>query len=169
MFENPSPKGDEQKANVEAEPVEANVDGQETQESSERQYTVAQTELIVKDRLAREQKKFAKEKAELEKQLSEFKKKSPSPNVEDDFKAKLTAHEAEKSTLTKRLEKYRDDSLRGAVERKLNEHGCLDPELVFETFKAKGLVQFDEEDNRPSSRSLQERCRRRNRRREATP
>jgi hypothetical protein len=139
---------DVQPANVETSPVEAKVDGEVQQ--SERTYTGADLEKVVKDRLTREQKKFAKEREDLQKRLSDLEQKASgkvSPNIEEDMKGRLSKYEEEKRSLAVKLDKYRQDNLRATIERALIAQDCLDPEVVRDHLLSKSLVHLDDEDN----------------------
>ena len=130
-------------ANVEAEVVVPEVDGEpEKKVEEERRYSAADLEQVVKDRLAREQKKFAKERAEWEVKQAP---KAQSSNVEEDLRSKLATYESEKKQLSDKLNKYQQDNLRAQVERKLNAADCLDPEVVIDHFMSRNLIHLDDD------------------------
>jgi hypothetical protein len=131
-----------QEAHVEPEVVVPEVNGSEQVSSTERTFSTADVEQIVKDRLAREQKKFAKERSEWESKLAP---KVVSSNVEEDLRNKLSAYESEKKQLSEKLTKYQQDNLRAQVERKLSAAECLDPEVVIDHFMSRNLVHLDED------------------------
>ena len=137
-----SAKADD-KANVEADAEEQKVDGED--KSDEQKYTATYLETAIKDRVLREQKKFAKERADLEKKLSDYEKKATS-NVEEDLRSKLTQYETEKKATAEKLDKYRQESLSSKIERALVAQDCLDPEVVRDHFLGRNLVHLDDDD-----------------------
>src|SRR5689334_20178349 len=104
--------GDKAAPADQAQPTEAVSPQTETPDSeavTEKTFTPAEVEQIVKDRLIREQKRYQKTLEELQKP------KPKSDNVEQDLRNKLTEFETSTKTLNERLAAYRDKSLRGTV------------------------------------------------------
>lgn len=151
---NPSAENADVQKVVTTEPVEANVTQEDAPKTDERKYTGTEMELIVKDRLTRERKKFDKEKAEWQsKQQTEPAPESSkdaskvNPNIESEWKAKLSQHEATNRELAAKLAKYRDVTLTTAIEKELLAQGCVDPELVSNDLRSRKLVESDDEGN----------------------
>jgi len=139
------PSGDSETVDPATDPV-VEKDSGEVQ-SEEKQYTGSDVASIVKDRLAREQKKFA---ADYDKRLKAEKEqwqKSQKPNqsVEEEFKAKLTEYEGRTKLLSEKVSRYQGEHLNNQIERALVAQGCIDPALVAADLKSQGLVSLDEE------------------------
>jgi hypothetical protein len=136
-------------ASTETQTVESNVGAKDEVQSEERLFKGAEVEQIVRDRINRERKKFDVEKTTYETKLADLQKTTTSPtvspNLEADFRAKLAAHEIEKKSLTDKLDKYRRETLRGTVERKLVERDCLDPEVAYWDLTTKGIVKLNDD------------------------
>lgn len=131
-------------APTEASGVDPNISENEVPTEAAKKFSQSEVDDVVKRRLAKEQKQHATERLALEKQIAEF-KKAHKP-ADDDFKAKAKEWDEERQATSARLNKYREDSLRGKVERVLNDAGCLDSELAFADLKSKGAVGFDDND-----------------------
>lgn len=131
--------------NPTTEPVEAKDGGSEVQQEQERTYTAADMQAIVKERLAREQKKYEKLLAEAEKKVTVAPKVAS--NTDDEWRTKMADYEAKAAVLTEQVTKYRSESLTATIERSLNQHGCLDPEVVIDHFKSRNLVHLDDDGN----------------------
>src|SRR4051812_1702005 len=117
LFEKTSATTDVKKVDaVTPSPVAAENSGEDTAanggKSEERRFNGFEMETIVKDRLAREQKKFAKREQELQSQLAELKKVAPdkqvNPNIEAEWQSKLAAYETQNRTLAEQLGTYRE-------------------------------------------------------------
>lgn len=106
--------------------------------SEERKYTQQDVDRIVKDRLAREQKKFAKQ--------SDATKKTSGPE-DSDLKGIRSEYEEKLSTVLKRFDSMRSANLKSEVEKALIEAGCIDTEVMSNYFLSRNQVHFDEDDN----------------------
>jgi hypothetical protein len=140
--------------NVNPEAVEPKVDGEESSKPvvveddkadkpEDRKYSASDLEQIVKERLARERKKFDREKSEWENKHTV--PKPASTNVEEDLRSKLATYENDKKQLNEKLTKYQQDNLRSHIEKTLNAANCLDPEVVIDHFISKNLVHLDDD------------------------
>jgi hypothetical protein len=124
-----------------------------------RQFDEAAVQKLIQERLGKQAKKYAAERAELEDRLAAY---EGTPTVDDDEKKpqtpkstpadaeirrKLSKTERDYKALQERLEKHRQGTLKAAVQSKLAEKDCIDPEIVYGDLVSKGLVKMDEDDN----------------------
>ena len=126
-------------------------------------FSQEQVEELVKERLSKAERKFARKQLELENQLDLFKnpkdtdvsggsvesdkkdRKSLTP-LELEYQAKLNEYKAKEQALMEKVNKHRQESFRATIIQKLTENDCIDSELVFNDLKSRELIKIDEED-----------------------
>jgi hypothetical protein len=129
-------------ATTEAASVETNI-GENTQD---RRFTNEEVDELLEKARAKTAYQVRKE---LEKKHSDttVKPSKGSANVEEELRGKLTQYEESQKTLSAKLNKYRDTTLRASIERELNAQSCVDPEVVIDHFLARNKVELDDDDN----------------------
>ena len=151
MFEKtPSAQVDAKTSTPETQTVASNEGDKESQVNNTaatgKTYSADDLQAIIKDRLSREAKKHQKEIDALKTSYEKPAAGAKSSPIEEDYRSKLSAFEAEKKQLSEKLTKYRQDGLRSTVVAKLATAGCVEPGDITEVLLAKGLVKLDDED-----------------------
>ncbi len=102
----------------------------EDKPAEDRTYTAAEVAKIVQDRLKRVKKE--PEQAD--------------DNLVNDLRSKYDQQVSATKALTDKLSRMGERTVKATVEARLAEAGCLDPELVAESFLSRKVVSLDDDD-----------------------
>lgn len=127
----------EENVNGTTEPAES------VKEVSDKSYTTADVERIVKDRLARDRKE---RKAETPADQAQ-KPKASGSGVEEELRGKLAQYDTLTKTMESKLTAMRDNQLKTTIENECIKAGCNDPELLTTYFLTKKAVRFGDDDS----------------------